>query len=250
MHRRTRWLAPLALLLGLGCGTGAGAAASPAAPSAGTPRPGGPVDLVALVPSSALVVLHADLNAVRRDAARYDRIAAQLATELGLASDSAALRALLDRTDEAVGVFVPGGAAREGMLVFSGRYADGDFERALGIATARHGSTPPPQTGADGRRLYALGDATLVELDPWTWALAQGATARAHLAQVSLSSPRSFGRDLLEFGPRVGLPDGSAQAWADQDSEVGVDMVGLVFAGENPQMVHHFVSTVQRHLGL
>lgn len=208
------------------------------------------MDLLALVPASAVVVLHADLNAVRQDSGRYDRIASELAQELGLASDAVVLRELLDRTDAALGVFVPGGELREGMLVFSGRYAEGDFERALAIAAARHGSTPPPDTAGDGRQLYGLGGATLAKLDAWTWALAQGASARAHLAQMQLEGPRSFGRDLLEFGPRIGLPRGSAQAWADQDSPVGVDMVGLVFAGENPQMVHNFVSTVQRHLGL
>jgi hypothetical protein len=250
MDRTTRWLAPLTILLALGCGGGGGASSGATTAAAGTPRPGGPVDLVSLVPASAVVVLHADLSSVRQDPTRYDRIAGQLASELGLASDSGVLRELLDRTDDAVGVFLPGGATREGMLVFSGRYADGDFERALSIASARHGSTPPPQGGADGRRVYELGNATLVELDDWTWAVAEGATARAHLAQVQLGGPRSFGRELLEFGPRIGLPSGSAQAWADQDSEVGVDMVGLVFAGENPQMVHNFVSTVQRHLGL
>ncbi|HJL17909.1 MAG TPA: hypothetical protein RMH99_19750, partial [Sandaracinaceae bacterium LLY-WYZ-13_1] len=210
----------------------------------------GPVDLVALAPASAITVLRADLNAVRRDPARYDRIAGQLATELGLASDAATLRALLDRTDEALGVFVPGAGANEGMLVFSGRYADDDFERALAIAAARHGSTPPPQAGAGGREIYALGDATLVKLDEWTWAVAQGPTLRAHLSQVPLNGSRAFAQDLLEFGARIGLPAGSAQAWADQDTEAGVDMVGLVFAGENPQMVANFVRTVQRHLGL
>ncbi|HMO63997.1 MAG TPA: RAMP superfamily CRISPR-associated protein [Verrucomicrobiota bacterium] len=47
-----------------------------------------------------------------------------------------------------------------------------------------------------------------------------------------------------------GLPAGSAQAWANQNEQVGVDMVALVFAGENPQMVHNFVATVMRHLGI
>ena len=255
MHRSMRWLGPSILLLAVGCGGGGGAAAgggaSTTAAPAGDPRPGGPVDLIGLAPAASVVVLRADLNAVRQDPARYDRIAAELATELGLATDAAVLRALLDRTDDAVGVFVPGADGRQhGMLGFSGRYADGDFERALAIAAARHGSTPAPEVGADGRRIHALGDATMAELDDWTWAVAVGDEMRAHLAQVSLSGPRAFGRDLLEFGPRIGLPRGSTQAWASQDTEAGADMVGLVFQGENPQMVHNFVGTVKRHLGL
>lgn len=251
MHRSTRWLVTLPLLIALGCGGGGAASSGGATTAAGPPRPGGPVDLLSLVPASPAVVLRADLNAVRQDPSRYARIASELATELGLASDAAVLRELLDRTDDAVGVFVPGAdGTQEGMLVFSGRYAGGDFDRALAIAAARHGSTPAPQTGADGRQIYALGDATLAELDDWTWALAVGEPLRAHLAQVSLGGPRAFSTNLLEFGPRIGLPQGAAQAWADQDTEVGVDMVGLVFAGENPQMVHNFVATVKRHLGL
>src|SRR5690606_21332535 len=130
------------------------------------------------------------------------------------------------------------------------RYSDADFERALAIAAARHGGPATARAGADGRRVVPLGDATLVQLDTWTWAVVQGAGLRAHIAQVPLRGARSFERRLIEFGPRIGLPQGSTQAWANQDSQVGVDMVALVFAGENPQMVQSFVSTVRRHLGL
>jgi len=244
----------LCALLATACGGGGSTTSSSggttAASSAGTPRPGGGVDLLTLAPSNANVVLHADLNTVRQDPARYDRIAGELATELGLSAESATLRELLDRTDEALGVFVPGGADQEGMLVFSGRFSASDFENALAIASSRHGSTPAPQTGADGRQIYPLGDATIAMLDQWTWAVAVGATMRAHLAQMPLSGGARFANSLLEFGGRIGLPNGSAQAWANQNEEVGVDMVGLVFAGENPQMVHNFVTTVMRHLGL
>jgi len=243
----------LCAALASACGGGGGSGSTggtTAATSTGTPRPGGAVDLLTIAPSNANVVLHADLNAVRQDPARYERIAGELATELGLAAESATLRELLDRTDDALGVFVPGGASQEGMLVFSGRFTDADFEHALAIATSRHGSTPAPETGADGRQIYPLGDATIARLDQWTWAVAVGATMRAHLAQMPLTGGARFGNSLLEFGARIGLPNGSAQAWANQNEQVGVDMVGLVFAGENPQMVHNFVSTVQRHLGL
>ncbi|GAB5541459.1 MAG: hypothetical protein RLO52_42015 [Sandaracinaceae bacterium] len=243
-------------ILATACG---GASTSNATPTAaastapGNPRPGGPVDLVALVPAEAVVALHADLSMVRQDPARYARISGELATHLGLTAESETLRALLDRTDAAVGAFLPDPgvpSGQGGMLVFTGRYGADDFERALAIAAARHGSTPPPTTGPSGRAVYALGDATLAEIDEWTWALGQGPAARAHLAQVALGGPRVFPHSLLEFGPRIGLPNGSAQAWADQNSPVGVDMVGLVFAGENPQMVQNFVATVQRHLGI
>lgn len=205
---------------------------------------------MALVPANASVVLHANLDAVRQDPGRYERIAGQLATELGLSAESSTLRALLDRTEEALGVFVPSGEAQEGMLVFAGRYTDADFERVVEIASARHGGPATAQVGADGRRVVLLGDATLVQLDTWTWAVVQGASLRAHLAQVPLRGLSPFERRLTEFGPRIGLPQGSAQAWANQDSQVGVDMVALVFAGENPRMVQNFVSTVRRHLGL
>lgn len=95
-----------------------------------------------------------------------------------------------------------------------------------------------------------MGNATLAKLDAWTWAVAVGPNLRAHLAQVALEGGPRFGHDLIEFGPRIGLPSGATQAWANQDEQVGVDMVALVFAGENPQMVHNFVTTVMRHLGL
>lgn len=246
-------LSSLALALALGCGGGGGATggrtATAAAEEAG-PRPGGAVDLLTLAPSNANVVLHANLVAVRQDPARYERIAGELASELGLAGEAATLRGLLDRTDTALGVFGPGAGTQEGMLIFSGRFTDADFERALSIAVARHGSRPAPEAGAGGRTLYALGDATLAQLDQWTWAVAVGPGLRAHLAQVAVGGGPRFGRSLIEFGPRIGLPAGSAQAWANQNEQVGVDMVALVFAGENPQMVHNFVATVMRHLGI
>ena len=245
----SRLAVPFVLALALGCGGGSSAADTTTVPE-GTPRPGGGVDLLTMVPANASVALHADLVDVRRDPAAYDRIASQLATELGLSADSATLRDLLDRTDEALGAFAPAGGRQEGMLIFSGRYVDEDFDRALAIAAGRHGSTPAPAAGADGRQIYALGNATVAKLDQWTWAVAEGEGMRAHLGSVALSGGARFSHDLTEFGPRIGLPDGSAQAWADQDQQVGVDMVALVFAGENPQMVHNFVSTVQRHLGL
>lgn len=252
--RPAAFAALLSSLLLLACGGGStGATTSTAsAATAGPPRPGGAVDLATMIPGNASTVLNTDMNRVRQDPARYDRIASQLATELQLTSDSATLRALLDRTDRAVGVFLPSAAppAQEGMLLFSGRYAESDFDNALAMAAGRHGSTPAPSAGADGRAIYALGDATLVKFDQWTWAIAVGPSARAHLSQVSLSGPRAFSRNLLEFGPRIGLPNGAAQAWADQDQQVGVDMVALVFAGEHPGMVRDFVTTVSRHLGL
>lgn len=239
------------VLAACGGASSTGSSTGPAvAATAGTPRQGPPVDLMALVPANVVVVLHADLDIVRRDPARYERIAGQLATELGLAAESATLRALLDRTEQAVGVFAPGAAALEGALLFTGRYSDDDFERALAIAAARHGGAPDDQRGADGRRVVALGDATLVQLDTWTWAVVQGAGLRAHLSQVPIRGARAFNRNLIEFGPRIGLPQGATQAWADQDQQVGVDMVALVFQGENPQMVQNFVATVRRHLGL
>lgn len=239
-------LVPLIVLTA--CGGGAATTETP--PSVAASRPGPAVDLLALVPASASVVLRADMNQVRQDPARYDRLASGLATQLGLAAESSTVRALLDRTDDAVGVFAPGAAATEGMLLFAGRFSDQDFERALAIASARHGSTANPVAGSDARRVIPLGDATLVQLDTWTWAIVQGAGLRAHVAQVALRGSRQFAQNLIEFGPRIGLPQGSAQAWADQNSPVGVDMVGLVFQGENPQMVQNFVSTVSRHLGL
>ena len=231
-------------------GGGGGTTSAAAEPSA--PRPGGAVDLVSLVPGDAVVVLHANMNAVRQDPARYDRIAGELATELGLSAEHATLRELLDHTDDAIGVFSPGtdGAHEEGMLVFAGRYSSDDFDHALAIAVSRHGSTPGPEAASDGRRVYALGDATLARLDQWTWAVAKGPAMRAHLLSIVLGGPRAFSRNLLDFGPRIGLPQGSTQAWANQDAPVGADMVGLVFQGENPQMVHNFVATVRGHLGL
>jgi len=197
------------------------------------------------------VVLRADLSAVRRDPARYDLIASQLATELGLSAEAATVRVLLDRTDHALGVFGPGaGAQQEGMLIFSGRFATSDFDHALAMAAGRHGSTPAPQAGAGGSQIYAMGTATIAKLDQWTWAIAIGDSMRAHLAQMALSGGTPFAHDPIEFGARIGLPAGSAQAWANQDEQVGVDMVALVFAGDSPQMVHNFVATVSRHLGL
>lgn len=218
-------------------------------PTAGTPRPGGAVDLVRMVPSNAITVLHADMNAVRQDPARYTRIASELATELGLAAESAQIRALLDKTDSAVGVFMPATPV-EGILFFSGRFAPEDFEGALNIATTRHGAQVAPQATASGGRLFALGNATMAQFDQWTWAVAVGPTARQHLATVALGTGPRFGRNLAEFGPRIGLPNGAAQAWADQNQPVGTAMFGLVLAGESPQMVHNFVATVQQHLGL
>jgi hypothetical protein len=151
-----------------------------------------------------------------------------------------------------VGVFYPASAGeqQEGMLIFTGRFTDADFEQAISVASARHGSTPAVEDGAEGRRIVPLGRATLVKLDTWTWAVCEGSALRTHLAQVPLRGGRQFQRNLIEFGPRIGLPLGSAQAWASQDTQVGVDMVALVFAGENPEMVQNFVSTVRRHLGL
>lgn len=244
----------LVALVSFSCAVGCGGAPAPssaeAVTSVGAPRPGPPLDLLALVPANASVVLHADMGSVRRDPARYDRLASGLATHLGLAAESSTLRALLDRTDEAVGVFAPGPASLEGMLLFAGRFSDDDFERALGIASARHGGPASPESGPGGRRIVPLGNATLVQLDTWTWAVVEGPGLRAHIAEVALGSGRQFGRRLIEFGPRIGLPQGSAQAWANQDHPVGVDMVALVFQGENPEMVQNFVSTVRRHLGL
>lgn len=245
----------LAVSFAMGCGgptSGGGGGTTTAAAAPAAPRPGGPVDLVALVPGNAVVVLHANMNYVRQDPARYDRIAGELATELGLSAEHATLRELLDHTDDAIGVFGPAGADghEEGMLVFAGRYSADDFDHALAIAGSRHGSTPEPEAASDGRRVYALGDATIARLDQWTWAVAKGPSMRAHLLALSLAGPRAFSRNLLEFGPRIGLPQGSTQAWADQDAPVGAAMVGLVFQGENPQMVHNFVGTVRGHLGL
>lgn len=247
MYRLSHTFA-LCFLVLAGCGPAS--SSGPVVATAGTPRQGPPVDLMALVPANASVVLHTDMNTVRRDSVRYERIAGQLATELGLSAENATLRALLDRTDEAIGVFAPNGATQEGMLLFTGRFSDADFEGALAIATSRHGGPGTDEAGAEGRRVVPLGNATLVQLDTWTWAVVQGAALRAHIAQVPLRGARAFNRNLIEFGPRIGLPQGATQAWADQDSPVGVDMVALVFAGENPQMVQNFVTTVRRHLGL
>lgn len=245
---RSRVLLPFVIAL-FGCGGGP-ASPSGSAAAAGTPRPGPAVDLLALVPADASVVLHANMTTVRQDPARYDRLASGLATQLGLAAEAGTVRALLDRTDDAVGVFVPNGAALEGMLIFSGRFSDQDFEQAVAMASARHGGAGEAQAGSDGRRVIALGNGTLVQLDTWTWAVIHGTGLRAHVAQVALRGGRAFGQSLIEFGPRIGLPSGSAQAWANQSHPVGVDMVGLVFQGENPQMVENFVGTVRRHLGL
>ena len=250
MNRLSRCFALSILVFSVGCGGSEGTSGD-TTPDPGTPRPGGAVNLMTLAPANANVVLGADLSAVRRDPARYERIAVELATELGLAADATVLRALLDRTDHALGAFGPGaGGSQEGMLIFAGRYAESDFDHALALAAGRHGSTPAPETGADGRRIYAMGSATVAQLDQWTIAVAQGPSMRAHLSQLALSGGARFSHDLIEFGPRIGLPSGSAQAWANQDEQVGVDMVALVFAGESPQMVHNFVATVMRHLGL
>ncbi|MFK7990693.1 MAG: hypothetical protein AB8I08_32020 [Sandaracinaceae bacterium] len=243
----------LSTLLLLACGGGAsGGGGTTVAAAAGPPRPGGAVDLALMVPANASTVLNANLSTVRQDPARYDRIASQLASELQLTTEASTLRSLLDRTDRAIGVFMPSSAppAQEGMLIFAGNYADTDFDQAIAMAASRHGSTPAPSSGADGRMVYAFGNATLVKFDQWTWAVSVGPQARAHLSQVSLAGPRAFSTNLLEFGPRIGLPSGAAQAWADQDQQVGVDMVALVFAGEHPSMVHDFVATVSRHLGI
>jgi hypothetical protein len=251
MFATMRSLMILALALA-GCGGGAASSSSSGAATTavGTPRTGPAVDLIALVPAEASVVLHANMNTVRQDPARYDRLATGLATQLGLSSEVGAVRALLDRTDDAVGVFVPNGGALEGMLVFSGRFSEQDFEQAIAMASARHGAAGAVEAGSDGRRVVALGNGTLVQLDTWTWAVVHGPGLRAHIAQVALRGGRAFGQNLIEFGPRIGLPSGSAQAWANQSHPVGVDMVALVFAGENPQMVENFVGTVRRHLGL
>jgi hypothetical protein len=220
------------------------------ATGARVPRTAPPPDLIALAPANSIVLLHADLNAVRQSP-RYDWFAEQLAVELGLTAESPTLRALLDRTDDALGVMIAGGDGRqEGALLFSGEYASNDFDTALALAQSRHGGPGEEARGPDGRRVVMLGNATMIAFDPWTFAVVQGAQMRAHLSQVPLRGPRSFRHDLIEFGARIGLPQGSAQAWASQDTPVGADMVGLVFAGENPQMVHNFVGTVQRHLGL
>lgn len=250
MFRRSFFgaLVPL-LFVAYGCG-GTPSSTASATPPAGTPRPGPPLDLLTLVPAHASVVLHADMDAVRRDPARYERLATGLASELGLHAESATLRELLDRTDRAVGVLAPGATSLEGMLLFAGRFTEHDFERALGIAQARHGGAATARVGADGRTLIPLGDATLAQLDTWTWALVQGSGLREHIAAVPIGQGTPFGQRLIEFGPRIGLPRGSAQAWANQDHPVGADIVGLVFQGENPRMVANFVSTVRRNLGL
>ncbi len=238
-----------ALVGALGCG-GGGASGGTTPEPAGPPRPGGAVDLLTLIPANANVALRADLSTVRREPARYDQIASELVTELGLGAEAGAVRALLDRTDQALGVFASGaGASQEGMLIFSGNYAASDFGRALEIAGSRHGSTPAPQAGVGGSEIYAMGDATIAKLDQWTWAIATGPGMRAHLSQLVLQGAPRFEHELIEFGPRIGLPLGSSQAWANQDEQAGVDMVALVFAGNNPQMVRNFVVTVSRHLG-
>jgi hypothetical protein len=240
-------LALLALAFA-GCG---GAARTPALGPQGTPRPGPPLNLIGFAPAGASVVLHTDLSIVRGDPVRYERIASELVVELGLQAEGVAVRGLLERADRAVGVMTPGaGGLQEGMLVFTGRFTDADFDAAIAAGSARHGGPPSVATGADGRRIATFGNAALVQFDTWTWAVAHGPGLRAHLAQVPREGARAFTRPLAEFGPRIGLPLGSAQAWANQDGTVGVDMVALVFAGENPQMVGNFVSTVRRHVGL
>lgn len=235
----------------VGCG-GSGGASSEGTTIAGTPRTGPPLDLLALVPSNAVVVLHADLATVRQDPAMYERLASELVGQLSEMGGSSELRALLDRSDESIGVFVPGpdGGRQEGMLIFTGRFTPEDFQQAIQVASARHGSPASPAPGPEGRQIVELGNATLIQLDTWTWAVTEGPSLRAHMSQVPLRGSRAFSQNLIEFGPRIGLPQGSAQAWASQDTEVGADMVALVFAGENPQMVQNFVGTVRRHLGL
>ena len=232
------------------CGPSASGSTGGTTPAVGgTSRPGGPPNLIGMVPGQAVVALHTDLNVARQDPARYERIASGLVSELGLHNEAATLRQLLDLTDSAVGVFVPGSPTQEGMLVFTGRFTDAHFESLLALAAARHGSTPTPNQGGSGR-YYTMGTATLAQLDTWTWAIGHGPTVQQYIAQLSLNGGGGFSQSLLEFGPRIGLPSGSAQAWASQETQVGADMVGLVFAGENPQMVHNFVVTVKRHLGL
>jgi hypothetical protein len=234
-------------------GCGGGGQTAGAQEATGTPRTGPPLDLLGLVPGNAVVVLHTNLTTVRTDPGDYERIASELVSLLAeQMGGNAEMRMLLDRSDEAIGVFLPesGTEQQEGMLIFTGRFSEPDFEQAIAVASARHGSRPAVQTGAEGRKIVELGNATLVQLDTWTWAVCEGPQLRAHLSSVPLRGSRQFTRDLLEFGPRIGLPQGSAQAWASQDLQVGVDMVALVFQGENPQMVQNFVSTVRRHLGL
>lgn len=248
---RTKWLPLLVVLTVAACGGGQRAPQSEAA-AARMARPGGNVDLLGLVPTDASVVLHTHLDIVRADPARYEELASGLARELGLMAESTTLHELLDHTNASVGAFVPsdGSGSQEGLLLFAGSYSEADFEHALSIAHTRHGSAPQPITMSDGRRIYALGDATLVRFDQWTWGVSRGPAMRAHLTHAPLGGPRRFRRSLAEFGRRIGLPSGSAQAWARQDTQAGTDMVALVFAGEHPQMVEHFVSTVARHLGL
>jgi hypothetical protein len=251
MSRAKRLLLLLVGIAVVGCG-GSSAGSSSEGPVTGTPRVGPPLDLIALVPSNAVVVLHGDLSTVRQDPAMYERLASELVGELSEMGGSSEMRMLLDRSDEFVGVFVPGadGGQQEGMLIFSGRFTPEDFAHAVQVASSRHGSPVTPTAGGEGRQIVELGRATLVQLDTWTWAVVQGPQLRAHMTSVALRGSRSFSQNLIEFGPRIGLPPGSAQAWADQNAEVGADMVALVFAGENPQMVQNFVGTVRRHLGL
>ncbi len=251
MSRAMRLYSSVLVVLAVGCGGAAASGAGGGGNTVPVARSGPPVDLLNLAPASAVVTLHADLDVVR-SSARYDSMAGELATELGLTAESTVVRQLLDRTHEALGLMVtaPDGATQEGALLFSGSYAEGDFERALAIARSRHGGPGDEENGADGRRIVRLGDAAMIAYDQWTWAIVRGPTLTSHLAQASLQGPRGFRHDLIEFGPRIGLPAGSAQAWASQDTQVGADMVGLVFQGENPQMVHNFVTTVRRHLGL
>ena len=75
----------------------------------------------------------------------------------------------------------------------------------LPLLRAGRGGLRGPTAGADGRQVYAFGSATLVKFDQWTWAVAVGDSMRAHLTQVALGGARAFSRDLLEFGPRIGL---------------------------------------------
>src|SRR5262245_21621361 len=127
-----RWLS---LVLLVGCGSVSGGGGLETAPVA---RTAPAADLIALAPGNAIVVLHANLGIVHASP-RYDWFAQQLAVELGLSAESPTLRALLDRTDDALGVMIAGSGRQEGALLFSGQYGSGDFEQALAIARARHG---------------------------------------------------------------------------------------------------------------
>lgn len=156
---RTLLVATTLCVTALGCGSAGTAPAASA--TAAMPQRIPPADLVTYLPADTVGVVRLDMGPLRSQPWISDLMNLAMARQPD--ADPAALRDLIERTDEVVmGLRERGGSSGHKVVLMRGRYGSTNFGREV---TTRYRAHSVAESAADGRLIARLEDHTLISGD-------------------------------------------------------------------------------------